>query len=218
MQQLDGKVVGVGFHKTGTSTLREALKIIGYRVADNKPGLLIPILKGRYQQVMNKLKTYDACEDLPWNRLYPVIDQYYPGSKFILTTRDEEAWYASVTRHIGDLRSPMHEWLYGRGKGIPKENRGHAIQVYRDHNESVRKYFENRPDDLLEIDFSAGEGWDKLCGFLDQPVPDVPLPHYNHSDSAPTRKKNRLQKSIKKGRKQLKCHLKNRYIDWRGLW
>jgi hypothetical protein len=218
MQHLQGKVVGVGFHKTGTSTLREALKILGYRVADNKPGLLIPILEGRYQKVMKKLKAYQACEDLPWNRLYPVIDQYYPGSKFILTTRDEEAWYASVTRHIGDLRSPMHEWLYGRGKGVPQEDKAHALQVYRDHNEAVRKYFENRPADLLEIDFSSGDGWEQLCEFLGLEIPEVPLPHYNNSDSRPSRQKNRLQKTIKRGRKHLKCYIKNRYIDWRGLW
>ena len=211
MPNVEAKVAGVGFHKTGTSTLREALKILGYRVADNKPGLLIPVLKGQYQKVMKRLEHYDACEDLPWNRLYQVIDQYYPGSKFILTLRDEEAWYASVSRHIGDLRSPMHEWLYGRGKK-------HALNVYRQHNQAVRDYFKDRSADFLEVDFSKGDGWEPLCEFLGKAVPNEPFPHFNNTAAGPSRNRNRLQKALKRSRKQLKCYLKNRYIDWRGLW
>lgn len=219
MHDIHGKVVGVGFHKTGTSTLREALKILGYRVADNKPGLLIPILKGNYHYVMQRLARYQACEDLPWNRIYEVIDQYFPGSKFILTTRDEEAWYASVSRHIGDLRSPMHEWVYGRGKGLPMQDKAHAIWVYQEHNKAVRRYFNNRPNDFLELDFAKGDGWDKLCQFLEVSIPSSPFPHYNNSDEKISKpKRSPWQKAIKRSRKRLKCYLKNRYIDWRGLW
>jgi hypothetical protein len=219
MHDSSPKVVGVGFHKTGTTTLREALKILGYRVADNKPGLLIPILKKRYDYVMRRLDPYQACEDLPWNRLYPVIDQYFDNTKFILTVRDAEAWYASVSHHIGDLRSPMHEWLYGRGKGLPKEDKAHALKVYQDHNQAVKTYFKDRPEDLLEIDLAREkEPWQKLCHFLNLPVPDEPFPHYNNTALGNTKQKPRWQKAVKKARKRLKCGIKNRYIDWKGLW
>ena len=45
-----------------------------------------------------------------------------------------------------------------------------------EHERRVRAYFADRPDDLLVIDISAGEGWEALCPFLGVPVPDKPFP------------------------------------------
>ena len=115
---MEGKIIGVGFQKTGTSTLREALKILGYTVKDTTPRALIPILKGDFSKIRQILAGYDAMEDTPWYIIYRELDQMYPGSKFILTIRDADSWYTSVSKHIGDLRAAHHEWIYGRGKGL----------------------------------------------------------------------------------------------------
>jgi 3'(2'), 5'-bisphosphate nucleotidase len=40
-------------------------------------------------------------------------------------------------------------------------------------------YFKDRPQDLLVIDVTAGEGWEKLCPFLGKPTPDIPFPKAN---------------------------------------
>ena len=47
---MEGKIIGVGFQKTGTSSLREALKVMDYKVKDCCPRALIPILKGNYNE------------------------------------------------------------------------------------------------------------------------------------------------------------------------
>ena len=174
------KVIGVGFQKTGTSSLRDALQILGYRVGDNNHQLLWPILRGRWARVFRNLERYDAVEDNPWPLIYKEIDAHVPGCKFILTVREPESWHQSVARHIGDLRDPMHEWIYGRGKGLPKDHKSNTLAVYNAHNSEVLTHFKDRPEDLLVLDFTQGAGWEELCGFLGYKTPKVPFPHANN--------------------------------------
>jgi hypothetical protein len=211
-------IIGTGFQKTGTSSLREALKILGYRVKDTSHRPLIPILKGDFDTVLKMLEGYDAVEDTPWYRIYRELDRLIPGSKFIHTIRNEESWYNSVSRHIGYLRNPMHEWIYGRGKGLPKDHRENTISVYQKHNQEVLEYFSDRPGDLLVMDFSTGAGWKELCGFLDLPVPEEPFPHANRYDTEKSPSKLDQGRGFKYRRKQLKYKVKIKYIDWKGFW
>ena len=45
----------------------------------------------------------------------------------------------------------------------------------------VMDYFKNRPGDLLSLEICGGDNWEKLCTFLDKPVPDMPFPVTNVS-------------------------------------
>lgn len=209
IQSNNSFVVGVGFQKTGTSSLREALKILGYKVKDTSSKALIPILKGNYSKIHRMIKNYDAVEDTPWYMIYKELDELIPNSKFILTIRDKETWYQSVKNHIGSLRSAHHEWIYGKGKGLPKDHKQNTIAVYQKHNQEVIEYFKNRPDDLLIIDFTKGDNWEKLCFFLNEDVPNKAFPHYNNSKSK--RKKSKMSR-FKFLRKQLKNKFKIQYI------
>ncbi len=216
---MEGKIIGVGFQKTGTSSLREALKILGYRVKDTSARPLIPILKGDYHKVLRMIRDYDALEDTPWYMIYKELDERIPGSKFILTLRNEESWYKSVSRHIGHLRNASHEWIYGRGKGLPMEDKENTIRVYSNHNKKVIDYFSDRPEDLLIVDFTKGGGWDELCGFLGREIPEEPFPHYNKWQDKKSKQPYYGQhKNFKFFRKKIRNSLKIKYIDWRGLW
>jgi hypothetical protein len=208
-----GLIIGVGFQKTGTSSLRESLKILGYQVKDTTNRALIPILRGNYNKILRMLKDYDAVEDTPWYIIYKELDQLIPNSKFILTIRDEESWYNSVCRHIGDLRSANHEYIYGRGKGLPKDDKKHTIDVYNKHNEEVIEYFKDRPGDLLILDFTKGDKWEKLCAFINKEIPDVPFPHYNKSNG-----KSSKMNRFKRLRKLVKNNIRINYISIMGLW
>ncbi len=214
---MQGKIIGVGFHKTDTSTLREALKIFGYRVKDTTPRALVPILRGNYKKISRILADYDAMEDTPWYMIYKELDKMFPGSKFILTIRDEDSWYASVSKHIGNLRAAHHEWIYGRGKGVVKYHKQNAIEIYRRHNSGVTDYFKDRPEDLLVIDFTKGEGWEKLCAFLKTEVPNLPFPHYNKSSEAEARRKG-FRHRFRLFRHRIKNELKIFYLNVTGLW
>jgi hypothetical protein len=214
---LKGKIIGVGFQKTGTSTLRDALKILNYSVKDTSTRALIPILKNDYKKVLKIIDKFDAIEDTPWYIIYKELDKLLPGSKFILTIRDEQSWYKSVSRHIGNLRSAHHEWIYGKGKGLPKDYKENTINVYNNHNKKVVEYFKNRPNDLLIIDFTKGDRWDKLCKFLDKDIPKEVFPHANNSKINKL-KKNVILAKFKLNRKKFRQYLKINYISLRGWW
>lgn len=218
-QKSQGKIIGLGFQKTGTSSLIEALKILGYKGKDDSTKALIPILCGNFPRVVAMLKNYDAVVDTPWYMIYKELDHYLPGSKFILTYREEEGWYNSVARHIGLLRNPSHEWIYGRGKGLPMDDRENTLKIYRKHLHEVRAYFKDRPDDFLEVDFTRGDGWDKLCPFLGRDIPDAPFPHANKWEAKSSRQSYYGEKKdFRFFRKQFRHAIKIWYIDRRGLW
>ena len=56
---------------------------------------------------------------------------------------------------------------------------------YLDHNEGVLR--EVPAERLLVMDLTAGDSWEKLCGFLGLPVPDAPFPH-EHRSTQPVQK------------------------------
>lgn len=211
------KIIGVGMQKTGTSSLRDALRLLGYHVGDNNFQMLWPIVAGNWERVARKVARYHAVEDNPWPLVYRELDQRFPGSKFILTLRDEDAWYRSVARHIGAQPNPMHEWIYGRGKSVPQRNPAHAISVYRRHNEAVRAYFATRPADLLVVDWTQGDGWPELCDFLGHEVPERPFPHANREGQR-ARARPTMARRLKSAKQAVKYGCQIHYGRWRGYW
>lgn len=171
------KVFVVGFHKTGTSSLATALTILGYKVCGAQNHLSRPLINGNLEPFVELAKKYDAFEDDPWPILYKEMDKHFPGSKFILTYRDPEKWYRSCYNHFYDETTAIRDYIYGDGR--PLGNEENFKKVYLQHIADVKEYFKNRPDDFLIMDLAAGDGWQKLCNFLNEPVPDIPFPHVN---------------------------------------
>lgn len=173
------KVFGIGFHKTGTTSLAHALTTLGYTVAGPN-GLNDPDIASNAHTLAYAIaERFDAFQDNPWPVLYREMDKRYPGSKFILTLRPTDAWIQSQVKHFGETTSPMREWIYGAG--CPKGNEDVYIARYERHNREVLDYFSQRPDHLLVFHLSAGTGWDEICAFLGKPVPSVPFPHSNRA-------------------------------------
>lgn len=173
------KVFGIGFHKTGTKSLGAALRILGYRVV-GPVGTRDPDIARNALATARALSfRYDAFQDNPWPILFREMDALHPGSRFILTTRPEDEWIASVKRYFGEQASPMRGWIYGAGS--PAGNEAVYLRRYREHHDHVRAWFRDRPGDLLEMDITRGDGWERLCPFLGVPVPDTPFPAENRS-------------------------------------
>ena len=181
------KVIVVGAHKTGTTSLATAMSSLGYRVAGFIiPGLDPESLRGLapatarasvVDAASSMLQEFDCAEDTPWWEIYPELDERFPGSRFILTIRDADRWLESVVQHFGNENVALHEWIYGEGVAAQHADRYRAH--YLRHNEAVRAYFADRPDDLLVLDLQTGDGWPELCQFLGEPVPPYEFPHAN---------------------------------------
>ncbi len=96
------KVLGIGFHKTGTTSLARALEHLAYRVAGPN-GVRDPnIGENVYRMAYALVEEYDAFHDNPWPVLYGQLDRGYPGSRFIIPLRPTDASIESVVRHFGE--------------------------------------------------------------------------------------------------------------------
>lgn len=176
---MKNKVFCIGFHKTGTTSLENALKQLGYRVTGPN-NTKDPDIASKVHALADELVArYDAFQDNPWPVLYREMDQKYPGSRFILTMRSPESWINSQVRDFGTRETPMRRWIYGEDAGCPEGNESTYVERYERHNREVLEYFADRPDDLLVMDLPRGDGWPELCKFLGEPEPDGPFPHSN---------------------------------------
>jgi hypothetical protein len=135
------------------------------------------------------LKKYDALTDTPVVPFYPHFDRIYPGSKFILTVREKEGWLSSCEKHWKKLGFTGPEpptapfwrqfacFIDLRVYGTHGFDRDRFSQVYDTHVQTVQKYFKDRPHSLLTLNICDGEGWEKLCPFMERAVPHLPFPH-----------------------------------------
>lgn len=175
------KIFGIGFQKTGTTSLKQALKVLGYRRVAGPNWINDPnIQETVFEKAFAAIDKFDAFQDNPWPVLYKEIAERYPSSKFILTKRPVDEWIGSVAKHFGTNTTPMRTWIYGAGN--PVGNEGKYIERYIRHNNEVEAYFEGQPERLLVMSITQGDGWDLLCPFLDKSVPDIMFPHANTSE------------------------------------
>ncbi|MGB0757573.1 MAG: sulfotransferase family protein [Patescibacteria group bacterium] len=170
------KVFCIGFHKTGTTSLGKALSELGYSVCGCRHDMQLSAEHKDKETLSKVIGAYDAFQDNPWPLLFRELDKWYPGSKFILTVRDVDKWYQSVLNHFGGRTTKMRQWIY-KGAGDPRGNEDIYKVAYNNHNEEVLKYFADRRDDLLMLDFSKDDGWQELCAFLKKDIPNKPFPH-----------------------------------------
>ena len=171
------KVFCIGLPKTGTTSLGVALQKLGYQVTGPN-GLQDPkIEENAIPMAFELAEQFDAFRDTPWPVIYQELDKQFPGSKFILSLRDPESWILSQVRHFGRKETPMRQWMFGAG--CPEGNEAIYMQRFDEHKKSVLRYFKNRPQDLLVMDFDQGDEWEKLCSFLEIDSPDIAFPHAN---------------------------------------
>lgn len=181
------KVFGIGLSKTGTSSLAEALNRLGIRTIHypDDAQTYSELQSGIFDLTL--LKHYDGVADTPVVPYYAQLDAIFPGSKFILTIREKNAWLASVEQHWRTastytnepLKRAFQQFIRTAVYGCVEFNKARFSYVYDLHYNNVLQYFAARPADLLVIDICAGEGWAPLCSFLQKPVPDEPFPHAN---------------------------------------
>lgn len=171
------KVFGIGFHKTGTKTLRKSLEILGYNVCGYQPGLINHLRKDNWEPVLDMVQNFEAFEDNPWPLLYERLDQEFPNSRFILTIRDNERWLRSAVNQLGTVPRKTEKWIYGQS--FPGGYEEIYMERYIRHNREVIEYFKDRPNDLLIVNWEEGSDWKPLCSFLNQKIPDAEFPHAN---------------------------------------
>lgn len=161
------KIFGIGLTRTGTTSLTEALKILGYSAVH------CPM---SYEEI----DKHDSSTDTAVAARFEFLDLLYPNSKFILTFRDLDSWIESAASEDRFESDPIWK-LETRSKlwGSFIFDKEKFIKGYHEHHSKVLHYFRSRPNDFLILDLKATDKFEKLCLFLNKPRPNVDYPHLN---------------------------------------
>jgi hypothetical protein len=191
-------VIGAGFGRTGTLSLKSALERLGFGPCHHMVELIENAEQiSRWRRLANGetpewdavFRGYRSTADWPSVRFWRQITDHFPQAKVILTVRDPRRWYESVAQTIhqaeagpapadpvmAQMRQVVHDLLWVGEFDGRFEDMDHAIEVFNEHNDAVRR--EISPDRLLV--FEVAQGWEPLCAFLGVPVPDEPFPRTN---------------------------------------
>lgn len=205
------KVFCVGRNKTGTTTMSTLLANLGYRMG---PQYEAERFVNDYQHDMQQpfwdwVDAHEAFQDVPFSNSWFLPELYarYPDALYILTLRDPEEWFKSLTNHhfgalglardagskeIADaLRESTYVapgWMYRnqmKQYDITSDDlfydRDHYIRNFEEHNALVRDTIPDRQ--LLEIDVTRpGVSSSLIFEFLG--IPSLPflsrsMPHMN---------------------------------------
>ena len=188
------KVIGSGFGRTGTMSLKLALEQIGlgpcYHMVEvfknpAAPDMWSAAADDPAHADWGKIfEGYTSTVDWPNATYYKELAAAYPAAKVVHTERDAEDWYESTQATIFAERPGMDpDAPFPRmiGKVIFRlfdgrmHDKDHLISVYKTHNAQVRAVI---PRERLLI-YHVADGWGPLCGFLGVPVPDGPTPKVN---------------------------------------
>jgi hypothetical protein len=187
------KIFCIGSNKTGTTTLTQILKNLGFSVCPED----IMFRHGskhfenqkqkQYDSLFELVGQYDAFEDRPWNHtnFYQILDKKFPNSKFILTIRDQENWTQSYRRFNEKIKLNkqwfyplISEICYGNFDFLSDEKK--MILKYDERNQEIIEYFKNT-NKLLIIDFEKEKTYNRICEFLGKEIINSEIPHLNRT-------------------------------------
>ena len=199
------QVIGAGFGRTGTMSLKGALEELGFGPCFHMIDLIrdpvrvelwADAVEDRPVDWRKVFDGYAATVDWPGCTFYAQLMDTFPDAKVLLTVRDPDAWYESTLRTIHAAQAAARSGELAGGTQPPPsprvtrvigtliwdgtfagrfQDRRFAIDVFNRHNEAVR---ERVPADRLLV-HEIGDGWEPLAEFLDVPVPQTPFPHLN---------------------------------------
>jgi hypothetical protein len=188
------KIFCIGMNKTGTSSLHsaflklglkslhhgysecrtlkehlEAAQLIAKKIIDNEKA---------NKNLLEHIDEYDAYSDIgPIINKFEILDLQYPNSKFIYSNRNTIKWVDSRKRHVMRNIENQNKGLYESNFSSIDEEQW--IERKFTHLNRVKQYFKNRQNDLLIIDITKGDGYEKICPFLNLEIPQEAFPKSN---------------------------------------
>ncbi|SEG90929.1 hypothetical protein SAMN05444920_107148 [Nonomuraea solani] len=102
-------VIGAGFGRTGTRSLKAALELLGFGPCYHMSAVIaepyrvrqwLDVGEGRSQDWDTVFAGFRSALDWPASAYWRELAAYYPDAKVILTVRDPARWYDSVSATI----------------------------------------------------------------------------------------------------------------------
>jgi hypothetical protein len=183
------EVIGAGFGRTGTMSLKVALEELGFgpcyhmrEVFEHPEHIELwgAAMQGKPVDWEQIFGNYRATMDWPGCTFYGELLERNPDAKVILTVRDPQRWYESAYNTIYSRASRFVSELVWEGDFDGRfGDKGHAIETFERHNEEVKRRV---PPGRLLV-YEVKQGWGPLCDFLGVEVPDKPFPHLNDGEA-----------------------------------
>ncbi len=191
------RVIGAGLGRTGTTSLRLALEeLLGgacYHMAavSTRPddaATWADAYAGEPPDWERFFTGYLATVDWPSAPFWPQLAEAFPSAVILLSVRDVDAWWASVSSTIFPAMAAAYfapdanddDWTR-MGRGMMAEfcpdwqDETAAKAAFLSYNDQVRR---SAPAGRL-VEWQAADGWGPLCEALGVAVPTLPFPHLN---------------------------------------
>ena len=191
------EVIGFGVGRTGTFSLKLALEQLGFGPCHHMEEVDVRSEAQRAQwkaAAAGKVNWEEAyagfrsAVDWPTAAFCDELVRAYPKAKFLLTTRDPNAWFESFSKTIAPLIDPdgnayevlepfndmVRAIIRKTGFEIPS-TRDELVAAFKRHVAFVQRTV---PAGRLLV-FEVAQGWEPLCTFLGVPTPNTPFPKTN---------------------------------------
>lgn len=191
-------IVGAGFGRTGTYSLKEALERLGFgpcyhmgevEAHPEHTPMWHAAVRGESVEWDTLLRDYNSTVDWPAAYFWLELMYEYPESKVILSVRDAQDWYRSMSNTILELLATERDdpdatdsmandliLNYVFSEGI--DDKDYVLDVFQKNTVSV---CQTVPAGRLLV-FDVCEGWAPLCEFLEVDVPEEPFPRRNNTE------------------------------------
>jgi len=200
------RIFCISVQRTGTTSVGDFFMHFGYPVARWGHSWRNQWTKswydGDYEAIFNSkdFKSFQVFEDDPWwmPDFYKVLYHRFPKAKFVLFTRDSDAWFKSMVSHSGGQtpgNTKVHCKTYRREKEfyhkvdndptfVPTEDtvdnllplqghEEHYKDLYEIHTREIIDFFKaNAPGQFIHCDLTDAEKWKKMGDFFGINVPD----------------------------------------------
>jgi hypothetical protein len=168
------RVIGAGFGRTGTLSMRTALMCLGFAPCDHMvENEEHPERFALWDEALRRktagepidwrplLDGFRAIVDWPGAYFWRELTDAHPEAKVLLTVRDLERWYESIQGTIfamldDQLPEGSRDIIFTRTFGDRLTDRAHCQSVFAGHVEAVQETI--APDRLLIFNVKEGVG------------------------------------------------------------
>lgn len=214
------QIIGAGFGRTGTLSLKAALEELGFgpcyhmsEVFQHPDHVAIwqAAADGETVDWDALFANYRSAVDWPSCAFYEQLMRAYPNARILLTVRDPENWYESVSNTIYQIHHRIGAPLLSRilfypGKILITTAMPHMKQIFRmqtaviwdgtfggnfEDKQQTLDIFARHIEEVKQkvspeklLVYNVKEGWEPLCAFLGVSVPEGrPFPRLNDRDT-----------------------------------
>ena len=169
---MGNKIFIIGLPRTATTSICKATLELGLTTAHTA------YIQKCFQDAQVIADTPIFCD-------YPLLDEFYPGAKFVHLTRDMSVWipsirqllermYHNLQRDDGGFNTIIKRCYNQIFAPLTLENIASDQflgQCFERHQRHIIEYFKDRPNDLLQIDLSDNSSYQALLDFLELASP-----------------------------------------------